>query len=366
MIARLTFGMIAVSLILAAPPVRAQFEVVGENGTMEFTGRLRIMAVEREEFDGDDDQDHDRIFVQQARIGIQGDYLDDFEYELEFELRGYIEDGSPMEAKDLFLAYSPRTEIKLYAGQFRTPFGRMRTIPRSKLITTRRPGVGGDFLPGRDVGGMIRLRSFDKKYMFRGGIFTGAGPNRSDDDRLGKKLLVGRVEIMPLGMVRKSEGDSEYTRELRVHMGAGFASSEDAEFADDDPEYLRTIPGRKDIYGFDFTLKCKGLFLNYEENHASFEPDPGRDFDAGGYLVQASYYWDRGRLEPRIMYDEFNPSSNTANDTEKTVTYGLNFYPHGRLLNLMLEYADHHKLNSPDTRGWDENEIRFLLQVSIE
>jgi len=359
-------GIAAFILFFTALPASAQFEIESEHGTMAFKGRLQVLFVDRSEFDGDDSNEKDRIYIRSARFGIEGDYLHDLTYELEFELRSHIEDGSPLESKNLRIAWEPRRMFKLYAGQFKVPFGRKQLIRRTHLNSVRRPGVAGDFNPGRDIGSMVRVRTFDKRYVFYGGVFTGQGENRDEDDYKGGKLWATRIEAHPFGLVAKKEGDPELSRRPRILVGAGYTSSDDGTLAIDDPEYVRTLDGRKRMWGVDVTLKYRGIFLSYERSEADLEPDGGPAYRAGGYVAQASFFLDRWKLEPRVMYDEFNPSDRTEFDTEKTVTAGLNFMPFGNRFKIMAEYADHHKLRPGDEQGWKEDEFRLMVQLELE
>lgn len=330
-----------------------------------FHGRLQFLATARDEFEEEEGEEHDRFSIRSARFGVKGEGPGDFGYELSWELRSHGEEGGAVEARDLRIVFEPRRSLEFHAGQFRVPFGRKRSIPSHRLLTIERPGVAGDFVPGRDIGIMARLRSPGGNYVFHGGVFTGAGPNRSRDDEKGEPLWAARVELAPLGMPGRTEGHHGKSRSPRIVIGAGWTSSDDGGPPEDDPEYLRTIAGRKRMAGVDGTLKFRGLFLSWEWCRAYFDPDGGPDFEAGGHVAQAAYFIRPLRLEPRIMFDRFDPSDFVEGDAEKTVTAGVNLILRGGRVKLMLERADHHRLDASDDRGWKEDETRLMLQVVI-
>ena len=145
-------------------------------------------------------------------------------------------------------------------------------------------------------------------------------------------------------------------------LGGNIAYSEDADYFADKPEYLRTIPGTKLLYGVDATLKYQGFFFTAEIHRADFNPQSGVDFVAGGYLAQAGYYIPRLKLEPCLRYDKFDPSDQIENDSEESITYGLNFFSSGHQVKLMLNYSQRLKKKSSAQNGWKENEIQLLWQ----
>ncbi|MFH1680849.1 MAG: porin [Candidatus Eisenbacteria bacterium] len=352
-------------IILNAAPLRADLALESEDFTLKFDGRLRIGYIERYESGENESSANDRFLVEKAWLGFNGTCFDDFSYEMLWELRGYLEEGGPVEAKNIRIMYSPHKSLRFHLGQFKVPFGRKFIVAWPSRNSILLPAVAGSFLPQRDVGLMAQMSALDGKCGLYSGVFTGQGSNRKRDDGAGKKLYVARIEATPLGSAPKSEGDAEMSPGLRLVLGAGYASSEDAEPPAKEAAYLRTIDGKKELIGFDVTLKYKGLFLSYENNHAKLEPEAAPEFEAGGFLVQGSYFVRSLKLEPRVMYDEFDPSDSAAGDKEKTVTYGVNVLLHDGEMKIMLEYADHHKLDDGDERGWTEDELRLMVQMTI-
>jgi hypothetical protein len=199
----------ALIVAIAVPSLlRAQFILEYPDGELQISGRVRSAFAYR--FYDPDATNHkkNRFYVHQARIKLEGEMFDVFEYELQIEASGY-DDGEI--AKDLYLEYKPVSTFMIRAGQFKVPYSRTRMTSTSKLLFTTRPAVADEFVPGRDRGIMLRLRTSDRKFVFYTGIFSGNGDNTKNDDKLGRPLIATRLEAATLGKIPKTEGDIEMT-----------------------------------------------------------------------------------------------------------------------------------------------------------
>jgi len=341
-------------------PLAAESALEYAEGRIKISGRFR--AAYNYQFNFADDEDHkeNRFYIHQARLRFGGQLYEVFEYDVHLEFRSHDE---AMEAKDIRVIYKPVSAFAVTVGQFKVPYSRQRVMSTTKLQFQTRPNVTDPFVPGRDIGLMIGLALPETRSQFYCGMFTGNGINVSRDDSEGKPLATARIEFQPLGALAKNEGDIERTAEPRFLIGGNLAYSEDADSASSNPQYLRTLPGIKRLYGADATLKYRGFFCTAEIHRAAFNLKAGGSFEAGGYVVQAGYYIPFLRLEPCLRYDEFDPSDLIPSNTEKTVTYGLNFLPHGHNMKLMLNYYQRLKMRSADSRGWKEDDIQLLWQV---
>ncbi len=338
----------------------AQFRLDTPNGYLKISGRLR--AAYNYRFYRKDNKNHqeNRFYLPEARLRFRGEIYEQFDYDFHFE---FSTSRGTLEAKDLKLGYRTTPFLALSAGQFKVPYSRQRIVSSSLLQFQTRPNIADAFVPGRDIGLVVHLHSTDERYRFWSGIFTGNGSNTKKDDSKGKPLVATRIDFQPLGAVGEEESDIEQTTPPKLLIGANVAHSEDTDSASKDPEYLRTIPGTKLLYGADATLKYRGVFVTGEIHQASFQPDSGRNFTAGGFLAQAGYYIASLRLEPCVRYDVFDQCNHVGNDRERTITYGLNFLPRGQSVKLMLNYYQHLKRTSGDRHGWNADEIRLLWQI---
>ncbi len=364
-------ALVLAALMLVPSILKAQFILEYPDGELQISGRIRSAFAYRFYPSDADNHKKNRFYVHQARIKLEGEMFDVFEYELQIEARGY--DNGEI-AKDLYLEYKPTSTFTLRAGQFKVPFSRTRMISTSKLVLTTRPAVADEFVPGRDRGVMLRLRTSDRKYVLYTGVFSGNGDNTKNDDKLGKPLFAVRAEAAPLGKIPKTEGDIEMTPSPRFLIGVNATYSDDAGPTEED--YPRTIRGRKMLFGADFTFKYRGFYFKFETNYAKLQPFTSifpiqldtSYFYAGGFLVTASYYIPSLKLEPVIQYDQFDPQTHSlgkfSNAVERTITFGLNYHPFGHDFKIMANYFK--RLPYPDgTEPWKPSELRIIAQLMI-
>jgi len=297
----------ALALLGTVPPLHAQYSITRPRGRVELEARLRTAWHHRWLFPGDEDHNKDRFYVESARFKLSGQqYRHRMAWEMQLEMRGYNglerEDGQEMdhqgiEARDLHLSWVPN-----------------------------------DFLPGRDRGLMVRARTPVRDWTAWAGVFTGNGENHKYDDPAGKPLWAVRLEWAPWGELGGEEGDFDHTPRPRLLAGVNVASSHDRAPALEDPrDYLRTIDGKKQLYGADLSAKWRGGWV----------------------------------LEPVVAYDEFNPDHTRADDTQRGLTTGLNLMPDGHDLKIMLDWLHRFKLRSEDENPWKEDELRLVVQLRV-
>ncbi len=372
-------------LLLLIHSAQAQFTLAYPKGRMELEGWLRVAWNHRFYADDDTDSDyaHNRIYVQRASLKASGIMYTRFEYEMNLELRGYNgleretgheDDHTGFSARDLYIGWRPDNRLSIRLGQMKVPFSRKRMLPLYLQSTISRPDLADGFVPGRDRGLLLRARDARRRFTAYAGVFTGNGDNRKYNDRKGRYLLAGRVEIQPFGFIGKDEGDLDHSPRPLLLMGANVAQSHDDRATEEEQaEYLRTIPGRKRAYGGDISLKLRGLFVTAEFDHARFDPEEGADFVAGGWLTQISYAIkglpgmpEEFVVEPLLAYDEFNPSNKVEDVTQRTLTSGINFLPEGHGMKVMLNWYHRLPLSSAHDEGWKEDEVRLLVQLWIQ
>ncbi len=374
------------ALLLCATASKAQYSIAYPDGRLELEGRLRLGWHHRFLFEGDEDGNKNRFYVQQARLKFSGTLYDSrMAWETQFELRGYNglereedheDDYQGFEAKDLHLSWRPSNQVTLRLGQQKIPYGRKQMVPQHAHSMVKRADIVDGFLPGRDRGLMLRARTPGRDFLLFAGLFTGNGENLKYNDPAGRYLGSLRLEWQPLGEIGKSEGDYGRSPRPLLLAGVNVARSHDSVIrGSEEREYQRGIDGRKLLYGADLSLKWRGLFLLFEADRARMSPAAGVEYLAGGIVAQASYYMEPALLpgdtgiEFVIQYDEFNPSDQTdgpLKDTQRTVTTGINLLPDGHDLKVMLDYFHRLKIRDEDPNPWKENEVRLIVQLRIK
>lgn len=362
---RRTTMLLPVTLLAFAGATAAEgITLQNKSLSLAVDARVRAAYVERSEFSDTNDGTNDRFFLERTWLGVRGNVYENLSYELVWELRGYKENGGSIEGQNLQILYQARPDLLFHFGQFKVPIGRKFLVRWYRRDSFALPAVAGSFLPGRDIGVLGEYVALENRLMLRAGVFTGNGMNQKYDDAAGKKLYVARVDASPLGALASTEGDFETTAKPRVAVGASFASSEDAGPPPSGAEYLRTIDGTKNLVQADAAAKYRGMFIGVEWARGFFDPSSGDDFEAGGFLAEASYYMPALKLQPRVMYDEFDPRDHAGSDKKKTWTYGVNILLHGHDAKVMVEYVDYMKLDEHDAGGWASDEMRFSIQLT--
>lgn len=144
--------------------------------------------------EADDDGDVDRFTFRRTRVGVEGRFLSDFEYEVDAEVG---ETFSML--RDAFVNYRRLRFVQVQAGQFRTPFGRDQNTGSSNLDFVFRSRPGTLLAPGRDVGLMLHGRVWNRRFHYQTGVFREDGkmPLSLDDSGGGGLTLAARLRTKP-------------------------------------------------------------------------------------------------------------------------------------------------------------------------
>lgn len=103
------------------------------------------------------------------RVGIKGEFLKIFEYQVEHDL------ASDGDWRDVFLNVRPAPYAQVRAGKFKIPFGYERLTSPADLDFVRRTAVTNTIAPGRAIGVMVHGRAFKRVLRYEAGIFDGDG-----------------------------------------------------------------------------------------------------------------------------------------------------------------------------------------------
>ena len=142
-------------------------------------------------FDSDYPVEND-FDIRRARVVLQGRFLRDFAYKLEFELEGSSSDR----LVDGWLEYARFDALRLRVGQFKEPFS-LEQLTSDKWLAFNERSFCYYLTPGRDVGLMLHGRLWGQTLLYGVGVFNGDG---RDADRRGQKddkQVTGRVALRP-------------------------------------------------------------------------------------------------------------------------------------------------------------------------
>ncbi|HEY6558504.1 MAG TPA: hypothetical protein VI072_14580 [Polyangiaceae bacterium] len=297
-----------------------------------------------------------------ARLWLSGHvYQRELTYMLQLAVAGRdFRDGATSPIYDAYLDYAAHRDLKFRVGQYFVPFDRLRTIREWGLQMADRPRPVAELTLDRDVGVMAYSDEFlgdESPVAFRLGAFGGGGINLSDGKEPGV-LLVGRVELRPLGSIDDDvEGDLEYRDKPALAIGAGIANNWNT-------NRLRSTTGptfdggTTDYFhaATDLVFKWMGFAVQAEYlwKEASVDQIDSVDETGApvteytrsghGWVLQASYTFDPpfevvGRLSRLYAADGTDPAfQSEVRANAQEVGAGLNYYFSGHRLKLQADY----------------------------
>jgi phosphate-selective porin OprO/OprP len=134
--------------------------------------------------------------LRRARIGVEGNFLKHFEYELEYEFADLLrplvenEDGATSSGwRDAFVNFTYFKDFQIKAGKFKEPFSQDQLTPASQLDFVYRSRIGAILAPARDFGLEVHGRFFKRGLSYQAGIFERDGENA----RFGANTGAGRT-----------------------------------------------------------------------------------------------------------------------------------------------------------------------------
>jgi len=223
--------------------------------------RLKLQGDFRE-FSSEDDRP-DTFAMSRRRIGIQGNFLKHFEYQVERELK------RENAWRDVFLNFRYFRDVQIQAGKFKVPFSLDQLTGEVNQDFVYRSRLGDLLAPGRDIGVMVHGSVLHRGLGYEGGVFRHDGDNARFGDNPGAgHTIAGRVTSMPL---RPFANDSPL-----AELTLGFAMT-----SGDVPEGLNALRGLgiwDTLFSSDVYVKGRRQRLGFEE---SWEP--------GAFSVKSEY-----------------------------------------------------------------------------
>ena len=193
----------------APPPQPDGFRLVWNDRPSLRVGRqFRLDFIGKFQWDsrraGDDPADFATREIQRARIGVDGEFLDHFRFNIERELterelEGEVEGSRRSEAwKDVYLQVDYTDAARVRVGKFKIPFSLEQLTSISDLDFPYRSMGASYIAPARDVGVMVTGRFFDEKLTYAGGVFRHDGDNARSRNALGAdETGAVRVTVAP-------------------------------------------------------------------------------------------------------------------------------------------------------------------------
>ena len=136
----------------------------------------------------------DAAEVRRSRGGIEGNFLRDYEYQLEFEL-----DNRQSWLRDAYVNFRRFRALQLQGGQFKIPFGLDQLTSPMNMEFIYRSRVGNVLSPARSQGLMAHGRAAQDAVSWQAGVFRGDGEMSytRDHEPTAGPSVAGRLVFRP-------------------------------------------------------------------------------------------------------------------------------------------------------------------------
>jgi len=293
--------------------------------------------------------DEDGFEMNRKRVGIQGNFLKIFEYEVERELR---EDKV---WRDVFLNFRYFDNYQVRGGKFKMPFGLEELTGPTDLDFIYRTNVIDSLAPGREIGVAMHGQFNKRAVGYEVGVFDGDGEDedaRFDRNHRVGRTVAGRVTGRPLRRAGLPANAGELTLGFAITAGdvpEGLSSLRGRTAFHDtfvDPIYVQ---GRRLRLGLEadwepgpFSVKSEFIRATDERQHQGVLQEDLPALVANGWYVSGTWAVTGekkyGGIEPRrpllrggvgavelaTRYERLSFGSSFAGDTDSTSPRGAN------------------------------------------
>lgn len=333
--------------------------------------------------DGSVDEPLDRIFFRRSRIYIRGTLHKYIRFKAEYDLAG----GS-VSWTDVYLRFVKLPGFgNIYVGKFKVPFG-LEELTSSRFITLQERSLTDAFVPGRQVGVLLKNSVFDKR------VHWAFSMTRSDDDGTVDRFTDSpdtnftlRLAATPYQASKTKLAHVGLAYHLRNEEGFRFRARPEGRTRSVRLVDVRGDSGQVDQIGLEGALVYGRLSVQGEYMAAT--PDvAGSDHPTfAAYYVMGSYFLTGesrpysggafGRPKPKRKFDlkkgtmgavelaarmsRIDLSDGDFNGgVERNFTLGVNWYPHNNArvtLNYIAAYLD---------RGDLDDELTTIVSMRFQ
>ena len=233
------------------------------------------------------------IDLARNRIGIDGEVLNLFDYQVEYD---FVDDEDPW--RDVYINYKQFDFVQVQGGKFKLPFSMDETTSATNLDFVYRSRAAIFLAPGRDRGVMVHGRILDRgmlRYEVGGFNHDGVNARTNDLERVfGERTLAGRLTLQPLLSTQSILSDLAFAVAFTTgDVPEGFPALR-ARTSMGEPFYLPdvSVRGERRRIGFDarwrpgpFSIKSEYMKLTQERlGQSSDETDLSKFFGEGWYV----------------------------------------------------------------------------------
>jgi len=265
------------------------------------------------------DKNKNSFYLRDAQLEIEAKLKKNYEFKLHIDFANWISGINDPETPglmDAYMIYRGLKFVDIKLGYQKLPFSRNSLVSFAySPFFHRSEFTKGDVFSHRDLGITLKRGFFDDKLKFYGGIYSGMGESSLSvpNDASGKLEYLGRVEFSFPETMKYREVDIDKSEAFGFSIGLNERYAEKASYTGND-YYIKTINGKKSLYGFDIYTRIKGWSLSFEMNQAKLKPNTGdltlgyktNYVMAGGWLIQANCFLQSINSDLSARYDESN------------------------------------------------------------
>ena len=290
------------------------------------------------------------------------------------------------EIEEAYLNYRFLDEAQLRFGQDKVPFARQFIVSSANQQFIDLSHVATAFAPGYDNGLALHGKIAGGVVGYDTGVFGGVGQGMvatSDDN-----ALVARINIDPLGEMKYTESDVDWSEEPRLSLGANYYGDTVRKSASTNLNIFSTsgwlgigsalMPASAgfgdteklniDTFGCDAAFKWRGLFAQGEYFAGRARGESSRNtLRSQGFYGQAGYFVMAKKLEVAARYAWLDPNREVGNDHWVETTGAVSWYFNRHNLKLQADYSAVHKQQAlafnAGPHASDDRRVRLQAQV---
>lgn len=288
--------------------------------------------------------------------------------------------------EEAYVNYRFLDEAQLRFGQDKVPFARQFIVSSANQEFIDLSHVTTAFAPGYDNGLTLNGKIAGGIVAYNVGVFGGVG--QGTVNTLNDNAIVGRIAFNPLGDMKYTESDVEYSEKPLFSVGVNYYGDTvkngettnlnlfsstgwigmGAPLMSASKKFGATEKLNIDTVGYDAAFKWRGLYAQseYFAGHAEGQ-STYNTLRAQGFYGQAGYFVIPKKLELAARYAYLDPNRDAASDHSVQTTGAVSWYINQHNLKLQADYTDIHKqaalaFNS-GPNPTDDKQVRVQAQI---
>jgi len=315
--------------------------------------------------------------VRRMKMWMSGHaYTKDLTYKLQVN---FADGGSSKLLEDAYLNYKFLNEAQILAGQDKVPFSRQELTSSGAQEFVDRSNATDTFKPGRDVGVMAHGKFCEGLVEYAAGWYNGEGQSQVNRPSVNSNdnAAAARIEFNPLGYMKKSEADLEYSEKPLVSIGADYYYNS---FVRGDTNNNVTFYGTSgwmnqgakfaanenipvNTWSADLAFKWLGAFAEAEYYWGQADGDVSNIKQrAQGFYAQAGYFIIPKHLEAAFRYSYVDPDRDVANNNRTETQGAISYYFNQHNLKLQADITGIHQQR---VSAAARDDMQYRLQAQI-